>query len=349
MRKIIHIDMDCFYAAVEMRDNPTLRDKPIAVGGAANARGVLTTCNYAARKFGCHSAMPTARAIKLCPDLVLLPVAMEKYRAASADIHAIFQGYTDIIEPLSLDEAYLDVTDSTHRQGSATLIAHSICNEIAEKVRLSASAGIAPNKFLAKVASDWRKPNGQFVITPDRVVDFMVLLPVKKIPGVGKVTAEKLQDKGITTCGELQAFSKAILVDMLGKFGQCLYHYCRGEDERRVETTRIRKSLSVENTYLQDLKTLDACQHRLPPLFSELQTRLKNHTERSIHKQFIKIKFADFTQMTRECVVEALQLETFNALLSHAEAELSQPVRLIGVGVRFADTEEMTHHQGALF
>ena len=349
MRKIIHIDMDCFYAAVEMRDNPTLRDQPIAVGGAANARGVLTTCNYEARKFGCHSAMPTARALQLCPDLVLLPVAMDKYRVVSADIHAIFHDYTNIIEPLSLDEAYLEVTDSLHHKGSATLIAEAIRHEIAEKVCLSASAGIAPNKFLAKVASDWRKPNGQFVILPEDIADFMRSLPIKKIPGVGKVTAKKLQDKGIHTCGELQALSQATMVDMFGKFGQSLYQYCRGEDERAVEPKRVRKSLSVENTYLQDLKTLDACQQRLPTLFSELQMRLEKQTTRRIHKQFIKIKFADFTQMTRECMVEALHFETFTTLLSQAEAELSQPVRLIGVGVRFAETEEPTHKQGALF
>jgi len=349
MRKIIHIDMDCFYAAVEMRDNPALRDKPIAVGGAANARGVLTTCNYAARKFGCHSAMPTARAFSLCPDLVLLPVAMDKYRAVSSDIHTIFRQYTDCIEPLSLDEAYLDVTDSAHCQGSATLIAQAIRNEIAKQLHLSASAGVAPNKFLAKVASDWRKPNGQFVIPPEAIDNFMVPLPVKKIPGVGKVTAEKLHDKGIATCGDLQAFSKATLIEMLGKFGQSLYHYCRGEDERPVEPTRIRKSLSVENTYLQDLTTLEACQKRLPDLYAELEVRLEKQAKRDIHKQFIKIKFADFTQITRECVVEALQLDTFIALLSHIETELMQPVRLIGVGVRFAPITPDAQKQGALF
>lgn len=337
MRKIIHIDMDCFYAAVEMRDNPALRDKPIAVGGAANARGVLTTCNYAARKFGCHSAMPTAKALALCPNLVLLPVAIEKYRGVSRDIHTIFKAYTDIIEPLSLDEAYLEVTDSTHCQGSATLIAAAIRKAIAETLQLTASAGIAPNKFLAKVASDWRKPNGQFVITPEDICDFMVSLPVKKIPGVGKVTAEKLHGKGISTCGELQRFSETALVELLGKFGQSLYHYCRGEDNRPVEPTRVRKSLSVENTYLQDLNTLTACQARLPDLFSELQRRLKKQTRQDIHKQFVKIKFADFTQITRECVVETLQLDTFSALLSQAEAMLLQPIRLLGVGVRFAE------------
>jgi DNA polymerase-4 len=207
-RKIIHIDMDCFYAAVETRDNPDLQGKPVAIGGSANKRGVLSTCNYEARTFGLHSAMLTATALQRCRQLVLLPVNMQKYRQASTQIHQIFHRYTDLIEPLSLDEAYLDVTDNTDCQGSASLLAKQIRSEIEQELRLTASAGIAPNKFLAKIASDWHKPNGQFVIPPEAIEEFMIELSVKKIPGVGKVTAEKLHKLGISTCGQLQNISQ---------------------------------------------------------------------------------------------------------------------------------------------
>ena len=185
--------MDCFYAAIEIRDRPELANKPVAVGGRPNGRGVLTTCNYVARKYGLHSAMPSAQALKLCPKVVLLPVHMDKYKKASTEIHKIFQRYTQLIEPLSLDEAYLDVSEVDLHQGSATLIAKSIRKDIYEQQKLTASAGIAPNKFLAKVASDWNKPNGQFVITPDDVNDFVSALPVGKIPGVGPVTQNKFK------------------------------------------------------------------------------------------------------------------------------------------------------------
>ena len=191
-RKIIHIDMDCFYASIEIRENPTLQGKPVAVGGSSRQRGVLTTCNYEARKFGLHSAMPTAQAIKKCPNLILVPVNMPLYKQVSAQIHQIFQRYTSIIEPLSLDEAYLDVTDCTQCSGSATWIAQEIRQAIFDELKLTASAGVAPLKFLAKIASDMNKPNGQFVIQPHEVEQFVKTLPLKKIPGVGKKTAERL-------------------------------------------------------------------------------------------------------------------------------------------------------------
>ena len=192
LRKIIHVDCDCFYAAVEMRDNPSLIGKPIAVGGSTSRRGVLSTCNYEARAYGLHSAMPTAQALKLCPDVILLPHRFDAYKEASNKVNDIYRRYTEIIQPLSLDEAYLDVSEVDMLHGSATLIAQDIRQAIEKEVGITASAGIAPNKFLAKVASDWNKPNGQFVITPDQIADFMVQLPVKKIPGVGKKTAERL-------------------------------------------------------------------------------------------------------------------------------------------------------------
>src|SRR6185312_1104393 len=186
-RKIIHVDMDCFYAAVEIRDNPNLKGKPVAVGGRPDQRGVLTTASYEARKFGLRSAMPSARAVKLCPDLILLPLNFDKYRTESRNVRAIFTRFTGVVEPLSLDEAYLDVTNSSICEGSATRIATEIRRQIFEETGLTASAGVAPNKFLAKVASDWKKPNGQFTITPAMVADFVKKLKVEKIPGVGKV------------------------------------------------------------------------------------------------------------------------------------------------------------------
>ena len=204
-RKIIHIDMDSFYASVEVRDNPQLKGLPIAVGGSAQTRGVLATCSYEARKFGIHSAMPVSMALRKCPELIILPVRMTIYKEVSAHIHAIFLQYTDLVEPLSLDEAYLDVTDVTLCKNSATLMAKQIRQEILATQGLTASAGIAPNKFLAKVASDWNKPNGQKVITPDEVDEFVHQLPVNCISGVGKVTAKHMTALNLKTCGDLQA------------------------------------------------------------------------------------------------------------------------------------------------
>lgn len=335
--KIIHIDMDCFYAAVEIRDNPELQTKAVAVGAKVEQRGVLTTCNYEARKYGLHSAMSTARALQLCPDLILLPVSMNKYRQVSAEIHTIFHRYTDKIEPLSLDEAYLDATGLDVCQGSATLLAKRIRAEIYQEIGLTASAGIAPNKFLAKVASDWHKPNGQFVIAPETVAEFVKKLAVKKIPGVGKITEKKLAAQGIRNCNQLQSIAKEDLIEKFGKFGVNLYNYCRGIDHRSVDVKRTRKSVSVEHTFLHDLKTLPACEEKLSMLNQELMRRLEKYNNRVIHKQFIKIKFFDFTQMTKEFVVYDLSENNFLLLLREALANFSKPVRLLGIGVRFVD------------
>ena len=204
MRKIIHVDMDCFYAAVEMKHRPELRGKPVGVGGSSNARGVLCTASYEARKFGVRSAMSSGRALKLCPDLILVRPNFDLYRRESLAVREIFGRYTDVIQPLSLDEAYLDVSECLHFGGSATLIARDIRRAIADEVGLPASAGVAPNKFLAKIASDWRKPNGQFVIRPGDIDAFMRELPVEKIWGVGKVTAGKMHELGLRTCADIQ-------------------------------------------------------------------------------------------------------------------------------------------------
>ncbi len=245
-RKIIHIDMDCFYAAIEMRDFPEIASMPVAVGGSPNQRGVISTCNYVARKFGVHSAMATANALRICPSLVIQPTRMDVYREESHHIRAIFAEYTHKIEPLSLDEAYLDVTGSHQHQGSASWIAEAIRERIYQTRNLTASAGIAPNKSLAKIASDWHKPNGQMVIPPERVEAFMQELPVRKLFGVGPVMEMRLKMLGIQTCGELQARSKVELIKHFGSMGTRLYELSRGIDAREVISERVRKSISVE-------------------------------------------------------------------------------------------------------
>ena len=335
MRKIIHIDMDCFYASIEVRDNPTLKGKPVAVGGTRDQRGVLCTCNYEAREYGVRSAMPTFQAFKLCPDLIILPVNMEKYRQESQKIKTIFHKYTHLVEPLSLDEAFLDVTDCTEYKGSATLMAQAIRQEIVDTLKITASAGIAPNKFLAKIASDWNKPNGQFVIRPDDIKNFVHQLPVKKIFGVGKVTAKKFEQMGINTCGELQNLSQKELIKQFGKFGLRLYELARGTDHREVETKRDRKSLSVETTFSEDIDNIALCHKAISQLFSRLEHRLQYSSKTKIHKHFVKIKFDDFTHTSVECISHHLQLGVFQQLLDEGLQRQNKSVRLLGIGVRF--------------
>ena len=339
MRKIIHLDMDCFYAAVEMRERPELAGQPIAVGGGSR-RGVVTTCNYEARKFGVHSAMPGFLARERCPQIVFLPVRFDLYRTESAKIREILRSYTPLVEPLSLDEAYLDVT-SLNRY--AWDIAKEIRRRIHDETRLTGSAGIAPNKMLAKIASDWRKPDGQFAITPEQVDAFMRDLPVRKIWGVGPKSAEKFAQQGIHTCGDLQKIPLAELVRRQGKWGRELYQLCRGIDEREVEPNRIRKSLSNETTFADHLRTLEDCEHELDKLVDELDVELLAKTiDRKIHKAFVKVKFADFTHTTRECVAPQPTREIYRELLAEAYRRNRNPVRLLGAGVRFAEDNEDT-------
>ena len=342
LRKIIHCDCDCFYAAVEMRDDPSLQAFPIAIGGKSDRRGVIATCNYKAREYGVRSAMPTGQALKLCPDLVVIPGTMAKYREASLKIRQIFYRYTDKVEPLSLDEAYLDVTDSKLCSGSATLIAEEIRSVIAAEVGVTVSAGIAPNKFLAKVASDINKPNGQFVITPQNVAAFIEKLPVKRINGVGKVTNEKLLRMGVKTCADLQRFELIELINKFGVFGRRLHDLCRGVDSRPVNANSRRKSLSVEHTYSGDLSDQQACLEKLPELLMELRSRLRRvDSDYLVTKQFIKIKFNDFTVTTLERAVEKdLPLKSFDTICQQAWLRGGRPVRLLGIGVRFIDAGE---------
>lgn len=339
-RKIIHIDMDCFYAAIEVRDNPSLAGKPVAVGGSASQRGVLTTCNYPARQFGLHSAMATAQALKLCPHLVLLPVNMPLYREVSAQIHRIFQRYTSIIEPLSLDEAYLDVTDCALHAGSATWIAQSIRQAIWQELQLTASAGVAPLKFLAKIASDQNKPNGQFVIRPEEVADFIRALPLKKIPGVGKVTEEKLAQLGFHTCADIQHAPQQQILQQFGKFGRRLWDFCHGIDDRSVEVNRPRKSLAVENTLLQDITQLSDAEQIVMEQFQKLIVRIQRNWGDSSVEQFrklgIKLKFNDFTQTTLERTTSGLSQAAFLDLLHQIwQRRNGRAVRLIGLSVHF--------------
>tara|TARA_B100000029_G_scaffold115300_1_gene107777 strand:- start:156 stop:1268 length:1113 start_codon:yes stop_codon:yes gene_type:complete len=341
LRKIIHADCDCFYASIEMRDNPSLAGKPIAVGGSPERRGVIATCNYDAREFGVHSALASATARKRCPQLIIIRPDMEKYRTASQQVHEIFQKYTEIIEPLSLDEAYLDVTDCKQFQGSAIKIAEAIRKEVREKIGITISAGIAPNKFLAKIASDWNKPDGQLVIGPEQVEGFVAALPVKKLHGVGKVTANKMKRLGIQTCGDLRNLDQEKLHKYFGSFGERLHQLSTGEDHRAVKTERIRKSLSVENTYAEDLPDLQACLKELPDLMQQLEKRMESITsDYVVNKQFIKIKFHDFVQTTVEMISQAAEINNFNSLCEEGFARGKKPVRLLGLGVRVSPKDQ---------
>jgi DNA polymerase IV len=335
-RAIIHLDMDCFYAAIEIRDRPSLRGKPVAVGGARDRRGVLTTCNYEARAFGVHSAMPTFMALQRCPNLIVLPTRFDVYRREAAAIRGILHRFTPVIEPLSLDEAYLDVSE---HPGAPGPLAQVIRGTIFRKTKLTSSAGIGPNKLIAKIACEINKPNGQFEVKPEQVSEFMEKLAVRKIWGIGEKTERKLQELGVKTCGELHRFLRSELVDLFGKFGLELYDLCRGIDHRPVEPDRPRKSLSTEETFAADLSTLEQCEEKLEELFQDLMADLaQKESTREITKIFVKLKFHDFTRTTAERAGLAPTLEDFRSLLEEAFSRTGKPVRLIGVGVRFAET-----------
>ena len=324
-----------------MRDDPTLRLLPVAVGGRADQRGVVATCNYAAREFGVRSAMATSQALQRCPGLIVIPPAMEKYRIASRQILAIYRDYTDLVEPLSLDEAYLDVTHCTRHGGSATLIAQEIRERIEATVGITASAGIAPNKFVAKIASDWNKPNGQFVVRPNEIDTFVAALPVKKLFGVGKVTAARLHVLGVQTCGDLREWSRVELLRQFGKFGERLYQLCRGNDERLVNPHSERKSVSVEETYVTDLADAGACALELDQLIILLHARVSRaNVHAHIRKLFIKIRFADFRQTTVERVASSIDSTILHELLKAGLQRHALSVRLLGAGVRLHQSDD---------
>ncbi len=336
MQKIIHVDMDCFYAAVEEKFNPSLRGKAVGIGGPANSRSVLCTANYEARKFGVHAAMPSSQAVRLCPHLILVPPHFELYKQESRKVRKIFERFTDRIEPLSLDEAYLDVTDNLNFGGSATLIAKEIKKQIREELSLTASAGVAPNKFLAKIASDWKKPDGLFVIRPEHIDSFMPSLKIEKIYGVGKVTAKKLHELGLFTCGDIQSRSSSEMTHIFGKRSEFYVDLARGIDNRVVETSFERKSLSVEETYSVDLANVEQALAALPELFEEWIGRMERGQYFDKLKSYqVKIKTTDFRQSTiEEAKLSAPTVKDFEKLLRAVWLRFDSPIRLLGLGAR---------------
>lgn len=339
-RKIIHVDMDQFFAAVEQRDQPELRGKPVAVGHD-EPRGVVATASYEARRFGVHSAMSMQVAKRLCPSLVIVNPHFQQYKAVSAQIHAIFSDYTDLVEPLSLDEAFLDVTHNKVGQPMAVDIARDIKRRILDATGLTASAGVSYCKFLAKIASDWRKPNGLTVVHPDKALDFIQALNVEKIWGVGRKTAEKMHRMGIFTGGDLRQCSLDRLTREFGRTGAMFYEFARGIDHRPVVSEWERKSVSCEQTFETDICDPQAVEQRLQETVGELERRIgKNQFEgRTLT---LKVKFLDFRQVTRSITVgqvlrsreELLPL----ALQLLAEVDFSErPIRLLGLGVSNPD------------
>ncbi len=335
MRKIIHVDMDAFYASVEQRDRPELRGRPVVVGGDPAGRGVVAAASYEARQFGIHSAMPAARAARACPEVVFLRPRFDVYRAVSRQIHAVFRRYTDWIEPLSLDEAYLDVTDCSACRGSATLMAREIKAAIHETTGLIASAGVSYNKFLAKLASDVDKPDGLYLIDPEGAPAFIEALPVGDFHGVGPATERRMKAHGIHTGGDLRAHDLHELVEWFGKAGRHYYQIARGIDERPVQSRRERKSLGHETTYARDLTSRDEVEAALPSLVERVARDLAAR-ELAARTVTLKVKYADFVQITRR--------RTFTRPLSSAEELLGalpglfddteagrRPIRLLGV------------------
>lgn len=341
VKKIIHIDMDAFYASVEMRDFPEYRNIPLAVGGDG-PRSVLCTCNYIAREFGIRSAMSAIKAKQLCPELTIVRGRMAVYKEVSNHIREIFSRYTDLIEPLSLDEAYLDVSETTLFQGSATLIAEQIRTDIFNELHLTASAGIAPNKFIAKIASDENKPNGQCVIPPNKVANFVDQLSLKKIPGIGPKTFQKLQQAGFSNCSDIRASSIANLTPIVGKFAVSLYQKSHGIDNRDLEVSRQRKSLAIETTLPEDIYTETECIVVIEQLLPKLLARLTKVNNLKIVRQGIKLKFNDFNQTTVEQQSLAPDQQIYMTLLSkaHTRANVNgkqRGIRLVGLTLGFAE------------
>ncbi len=340
---IVHLDMDCFYAAVEELDHPEYRGKPLAVGGEGR-RGVLTTANYEARQYGCHSAMPGFKAKECCPHLIIVPPRFERYKEISLKVRSIFQRFTDQIEPLSLDEAYLDLS---HWQTDGATLAREIRAQIAEEVKITASAGIAPNKLLAKICSDWEKPNGQFSLSENEVNHFMLDLPVAKLSGVGRKMQASLEAIGIETCGQMQEVSKFVLAERFGKWGVELYDRCRGIDHRPVEVQRTRKSISKERTFMEDVSTFEM----LTPTACQLLEAVRDvferrYSDRQVRSLVVKLKFHDFGRTSIERVTAHPSPELVESLLREAwERGEKKAVRLLGVGFRLADPEAISQSE----
>jgi DNA polymerase-4 len=353
-RKIIHIDMDAFFAAVEQRDFPELKGKPVIVGGQPDSRGVVAASSYEARKFGIYSAMPSSRAYQLCPHAVFIQPRFSAYKQVSEEIHKIFQEYTDLIEPLSLDEAYLDVTEVHLCKSSASLMAKEIREKISRESQLTASAGISYNKFLAKLGSDQNKPNGQFVIKPGEAEHYLRDLPIGRFYGVGKVTEAKMKSSGIHTGGDLKNRSMLELQDLLGNTAEYYYNIARGIDYRPVTNLRVRKSLGAETTFQQDISDID---EMIEQLFSLLDEVLESLLQRELlaYSITLKIKYSDFTQVTRSYTSSSIisirnkAVEVIPALLAKTEVN-RRSVRLLGLSFsHLLKLEDLSNSQLPLF
>jgi DNA polymerase-4 len=340
-RKIIHIDMDAFYASVEQMDHPELKGKPIAVGGS-EVRGVVSAASYEARKFGVRSAMSGVQAKRNCPDLIFVRPRFDRYKEISKKIRAIFHEYTDLVEPLSLDEAYLDVTQNKKGNPSATLIAQEIRKRIFEQTGLTASAGISINKFVAKIASDYNKPNGQKTVNPDEVEVFLEQLDIKKFYGIGKVTTERMYHLGIFTGKDLKSKSAAFLEEHFSKSGLHYYNIVRGIHNSQVKPNRTAKSVAAEHTFNENLTSEIFMLERLEQIATELEKRLKRHNI-SGKTVTLKIKYSDFTTQTRSKTLpyfisdKGLLLETAKELLF--QERLKESVRLLGISLNNLNTE----------
>jgi DNA polymerase IV len=337
MRRIVHLDMDAFYASVEQRDDAQLRGKPVAVGGPAAGRGVVAAASYEARAFGVRSAMPMARAVRLCPALVIVAPDFERYRAVSQQVMAIMRSCTALVEPLSLDEAYLDVTQNHWNEPLASRVARRLKARIREETALTASAGVAPNKFLAKIASGWRKPDGLTVISPDRVESFLQQLPVDALWGVGPVTARKLREAGITRLVDVRSADEEVLKGAVGSLAGWLQQLARGDDPRPVQPDRPAKSSSSENTYAQDLLDLDTIRGETERMAREVAQWLERHAllARTVT---IKVRYADFTTITRSHTLsqptsDAERIAAWAKQLLERTQAGRRPVRLLGAGV----------------
>jgi len=351
-RKIIHIDMDAFFAAVEQRDFPQYRNKPLIVGGAPNSRGVVATCSYEARQYGIHSAMPSAHAYRLCPRAIFVKPRFEAYQQASAAIRKIFAEYTDLFEPLSLDEAYLDVTNTKLHQGSATLIAKAIKAAIKKETQLVASAGVSYNKFLAKIASDINKPDGLYLITPEQGADFAEQLPVEKFHGIGKATSTKMHSLGIKTGKDLKELPLEMLQHYFGKAGLHYYSISRGIDNRPVNNYRIRKSVGVETTFQHDIKLKHDVIAQLQNLLGQALSKVAEK-QLAAHTLAVKVKYHDFVQITRsrtlpqritaEAEAESAMVVILEDLLNDTDIG-RRNVRLLGVTLSSLENKSSRTH-----
>lgn len=341
IRKIIHIDMDAFYASVEQMDNPELQGKPIAVGGSKE-RGVVAAASYEARKFGVRSAMPSVTAARRCPDLIFVKPRFERYKEISQKIRAIFHDYTELVEPLSLDEAYLDVTDN-ELYPSASFLAQEIRDRIASEVGLNASAGISVNKFTAKIASDINKPNGQKTISPYDVISFLAKLPIEKFFGVGKVTAQKMKMHGIFQGSDLKLHTLEYLTQHFGKSGKHFYNIVRGIQYSKVQPNHIRKSIAAERTFSKDVRSEEFMLEHLDKIAIELEKRMEKSKLKG-KTITLKIKYNDFTQQTRSKTIEdfvSRKKEFFPvAVALLRQEELQKSVRLLGISITKLNTKK---------